>query len=93
MQQICYIDGIVDNLSMPRNSILKQKRDQFIRDRFRYHRKKNPKWTIFAVIEEVAGEMFLSPVTVAKILKQSNEPKVPYPVTVSKRTKKAQGFI
>ena len=72
---------------MPRNPLLKMKRDQHIRDRFRYHRKRNPKWTIIAVIEEVANEVFLSPVMVTKILKQNNEPKVPDPVTVHKYIK------
>ena len=72
---------------MARNPLLKQKRDQFIRERFRYHRKKNPKWTIFAVIEEVAAEVFLSPVMIAKILKQNNEPHIPDSTTVSKKMK------
>jgi hypothetical protein len=72
---------------MPRNPLLKMKRDQYIRDRFRYHRKRNPKWTIFAVIEEVAEELFLSSTTIAKILKQNNEPKVPDPATVNKHLK------
>lgn len=67
---------------MPRNPELKKKRDQFIRERFRYHRKKNPKWTVIAVIEEVAAEVFLTPVMVTKILKQSKE-QVPDPVTIS----------
>jgi hypothetical protein len=55
-----------------RNISLRQLRDNHIRQQFTTVRKKNPKWTIIAVIEEVATSIYLSPVTVAKILKEHN---------------------
>jgi predicted transcriptional regulator len=68
---------------MPHNPQLIQKRNDHVRARFRCVRKKNPKWTIVAVIEEVAEEVFLSPATVSKILKQV-ENKIPDVKTVVK---------
>lgn len=64
-----------------------QLRDNSIRTRFTYHRKKNPKWTIVAVIEEVADEFFLSSTTIAKILKRNNV-EVPSSNTIAKYTKR-----
>lgn len=72
---------------MPRKIDLRQQRDQYIRDRFRYYRKKYPKWSIEAVISEVAEDIFLSEVTIVKILKRSDESKVPAPATMSKMMK------
>lgn len=60
-------------------------RNNNLRVRFRYHRKKNPKWTIIAVIEQTADEFYLSPSTVTGILKQFDE-KVPCVDTVAKYT-------
>ena len=51
--------------------------------RFRYHRKHNPRWTIIAVIEEVASEVWLSPATVGKILKETDS-KIPSTPTIKK---------
>jgi len=68
-----------------RDTSLRQLRDNHIRSRFTFHRKKNPKWTIIAVIETVATEIYLTPVTVAKILKEANEI-VPCADTVKKYT-------
>jgi hypothetical protein len=73
---------------MPRDANLKQKRDQHIRHRFRTILKNNPKWRIDAVIKDVADEVFLSPVTVGKILKQPNEPATNNPVNIVKQPKK-----
>jgi hypothetical protein len=69
-----------------------QERNDYIRNRFRYHRKKNPKWTIFAVIEEVASEVWLESTTVGKILKADN-PRIPDVKTIAKRTAEAQLYL
>ncbi len=61
------------------------KRNEYLRERFSYHRKKNPKWTIIAVLEAVADDCFLEPTTVAKILKKDGE-RVPCVDTVAKYT-------
>lgn len=61
------------------------KRNEYLRKRFRYHRAKNPKWTIIAILEQVAEDVFLAPTTVAKILKEDGQ-KVPSVDTVSKYT-------
>ncbi len=67
------------------NPIYLQKRNEFIRNRFRSVRKKNPKWTIIAVIEEVAQDVFLSPSTVSRILKETDA-KIPDAKTIRKYT-------
>ncbi|MCX6210115.1 MAG: hypothetical protein NTZ59_11640 [Bacteroidetes bacterium] len=69
------------------NPTNKSLRDNHIRELFRTVKKKNPKWDIYYVIDEVAGKVFLSTATVAKILKQDNTP-IPSHVTVIERTKK-----
>jgi AraC-like DNA-binding protein len=68
---------------MPHNSDRLNERNEYLRKRFRHYRENNPRWTIIAVIEAVADEVFLEPTTVAKILKQSGQ-KVPCVQTVSK---------
>lgn len=68
---------------MPHNPQLIQQRNDHVRARFRFVRKKNPKWTIVAVIEEVAKEVFLKPATVSKILKEFDS-KIPDVKTVVK---------
>lgn len=68
-----------------RNSTLRDTRNNSIRKRFTHHRKRNPKWTVVAVIETVATEFYLTPCTCAKILKQMNEP-VPAHNTIVKYT-------
>lgn len=77
---------------MPRSKSKIQDRNNHIRLRFRYHRKKNPKWTIFAVIEEVANEFWLESVTVAKILKE-DESRIPDTKTILKRVNDPQMFL
>ena len=62
-----------------------ERRNEHIRVRFRYHRKRNPKWTIFAVIDAVADELFLAPSTVGNILKQDET--VPTAPTIIKYTR------
>ncbi|MDI3319143.1 hypothetical protein [Pinibacter soli] len=57
---------------MAHNPIYIKKRNEHIRNRFRYHRKKNPNWTIIAVIKTVSEEAFLSPATIGKILKEQD---------------------
>lgn len=69
---------------MPRSSNRIARRNQDISLRFKYHRKKNPKWVIDFVIEAVAEEFYLSPVTITKILKQRQE-SVPDHSTISRR--------
>lgn len=64
-----------------------QLRDNSIRTRFTYHRKKNPRFTIVAIIETVADEFFLSPATITKILKRNNV-EVPSSNTIAKYTAK-----
>lgn len=71
---------------MPRDSTKIQQRNQHIITRYRFHRKKNPKWTVMAVIEEVANEFYLSPVTISMILKSESED-VPCHATVLKYTR------
>ncbi len=66
---------------MPRNPDLITKRNEYVRERFRHHRKRNPKWNIIYIIEEVARDVYLTPATVTKILKQNDE-KVPCVETV-----------
>lgn len=66
---------------MPRNPDLLNQRNEYIRERFRYHRKKNPKWSIVYVIEAVAKDVYLTPAMVTKILKSKDE-KVPAVETV-----------
>lgn len=73
---------------MPHNPTLLQQRNTHIKIRFRFHRKRNPKWTIIAVIEEVADEVFLSPTTIGKILK-TQDCEVPCADTVAKHSRKA----
>ncbi len=68
---------------MARDTNLRQLRDQSIKERFRFHRKRNPKWMITAVIAEVSREFYLSDATVGKILKSSGE-KVPCVDTIVK---------
>lgn len=68
---------------MARNEVLIAKRNEYLRQRFRHHRTKNPKFTIIAILEAVADDCFLEPTTVAKILKQDGV-KVPCVDTVSK---------
>jgi len=70
---------------MARHNSLIQQRNNSIRLRFRYHRKKNPKWTIVAVIEEVSTEFYLAPGTVTRILKEMDEA-VPAVNTIIKYT-------
>jgi AraC-like DNA-binding protein len=48
-------------------------RNQHIRQRFRQIRKKHPQWMLSAIIDTVAAEFYLSPVTVAKVLKETDE--------------------
>lgn len=69
-----------------RNTRLTDQRNNNIRARFSYHRKKNPKWTVVAVIEQVAFEFYLSPATTTKILKEMDVP-VPATNTIIKYTR------
>ena len=71
---------------MPRNTEKIAKRDQYVKERFRYHRKQNPRWQIEFIIEKVADEVFLSTVMVVKILKKADE-SVPTAPTMSKYNK------
>jgi hypothetical protein len=68
---------------MPHNPLFIQKRNEHIKQRFRYHRKKNPKWTLIAVIETVAEEVWLSPASVSKVLRK-DDPKIPDVKTIRK---------
>lgn len=77
---------------MARNSTLTIQRNNYIRSRFRHHRYKNPKWTIVAVIEETAKEVWLSPCTVTKILKEMDE-RVPAADTIVKYTRPEQMML
>ena len=70
---------------MARSPKLITDRDAKIKSRFKFHRKKNPKWTMEAVIGEVANEFFLASITVAKILKKSSESGVPSPSTLYRK--------
>ena len=58
---------------MPLSPENKHLRNLHVKERFRFYRKKNPKWNIIYIIDEVAKEVFLSNATVAKILKESDE--------------------
>lgn len=73
---------------MPRNTELLHARNQHVIARFKHHRKRNPKWRVEAVLEEVSGEVFLSTITIVKILKQENE-RVPDASTLYRAKQKA----
>jgi len=75
---------------MPHNPILIQKRNEQIISRFRYYKKKNPKWTIIAVIQEVGTEFYLNPSTVSKIIKGTGSGRVPSVKTVVKYSADSQ---
>ena len=75
---------------MPHNPLLIQKRNEMIVIRFRHHKKNNPKWTIIALLEEVAQEFYLNPTTVSKIIKGTGSGKVPSVKTVVKYTLESQ---
>lgn len=70
---------------MPHSPSRIAQRNEYLRERFTHHRKKNPKWTIIAVIEAVADDCFLEPTTVSRILKLDGQ-KVPCVDTVYKYT-------
>lgn len=72
---------------MPRQSELITKRNEAIRKRFAYHRKKNPKWTITALIDTVSGEFYLSSIMIVKILR-SEESNLPAHSTLARQQKK-----
>lgn len=74
---------------MPISPINKQKRDDYVRERFKHHKTKNPKWRFIFLIEAVASEVFLSTTTVTKILKDNNE-NVPCENTITKQTRQLQ---
>ncbi len=74
---------------MPLSPQNKFRRDLHVKDRFRYYRKKNPKWNMIYIIDEVAKEVFLSHAMVSKILKQNNED-VPCKDTVTKYCRQLQ---
>lgn len=74
---------------MARNTELIEARNQYVRDRFRFLCKKNPHWKSEYILEMVAKDVFLSEITVAKILKQANE-KVPSHPTVIKYKRELQ---
>ena len=59
------------------------KRNAYIVKRYAELRKRNPKWSIFSCIQDVADEVWLSPVTVAKILGISYS-NIPAPATISR---------
>jgi hypothetical protein len=59
---------------MARNKTLHYQRNQKVHELFRHYRKKNPKWMLVYVIEAVANDMYLSPLTVSRILKGPTEP-------------------
>jgi hypothetical protein len=77
---------------MARNTTLTTLRNNQIRSRFRHHRKKNPRYTIVAIIEMVGNEFFLSPCTVTKILKEMDE-RVPAADTIVKYTRPEQMML
>lgn len=70
---------------MGRKSSRITKRNEYLLERFRHYRYKNPKWTIIAVLDAVADDCFLEPATVARILKKGGC-KVPSANTVLKYT-------
>ena len=55
---------------MARNSDLITQRNNSIRERYKYYRKKNPKWTLHFVIAAVADEFYLSVTTIQRIVFQ-----------------------
>ena len=58
-------------------------RANYIKERFKYHKTKNPKWNIIYIIEAVAKDVFLDPTTVTKILREYEDIVVPSHVTVA----------
>jgi hypothetical protein len=61
----------------------KERRDRKVLERYRQIRKKNPRYTIVSIIEEVAFDTFLSTTTVTNIIKK-NGWSVPDAKTVAK---------
>ncbi len=64
-----------------------EKRNAYIRQRFSYFKKKNPKWEWKYLIEATAEDIFLSPVTVAKIITSLDASILPSPNTIIKYTR------
>ncbi len=73
---------------MPRNTSHTLRRNNDIRKRFGFHKKRNPKFTQFAIIELVAIEFYLEPVTIGKILYACGED-VPVTDTIVKHMRQA----
>ena len=71
---------------MAHNPTLLMERNANIKKRYRHHRKRNPKWTLIAVIQETAKEFYLSPATVSRILKEEDA-NIPCVDTVAKYTR------
>lgn len=71
---------------MAKNTNLTAMRNEAVKKEYRKIRKNNPKWTMIAVIEETALKFFLSPATIASILKKLDEPCIPAVDTVAKYT-------
>ena len=74
-----------------RNATLRDIRNNSIRKSFTHHRKRNPKWTVVAVIETVAFEFYLTPCTTTKILKDMDVA-VPAVNTIAKYTRQLMLF-
>ncbi|PZP42161.1 MAG: hypothetical protein DI598_17245, partial [Pseudopedobacter saltans] len=79
---LCMFASILAIL-MPHNPNRIQLRNNFVIERFRFHKRRNPKWEIVYIIEAVADDVFLEPTTVAKILK-THKYEVHCPQTVKK---------
>ena len=65
---------------------LLDKRNAYIHERYKHYKKRNPKWSWLALIQEVANEMFLSPSTIGRILLSRDED-VPTADTIIKYTR------
>lgn len=69
---------------MPHCKVRLKSRNAHIVNRYRTKKKMNPKWTFIAIIEDVANEFYLAPVTVTNIIKKASNEKVPSVDTIIK---------
>lgn len=70
---------------MARNHTLLQMRNAYIKQRFRFHATKNPNYRSEVIIRMVSQEVFLSEVTVCKILNYENVSGVPNHSTLARK--------
>jgi len=74
---------------MPHNPTLLKNRNTAIKAAYKALKKRNPKWSWEAIIQDVANDFYLSTATVAKIIRE-DDATIPCVDTVIKYTKAVQ---